>query len=83
MSAGPRGFAPSLAQALEESMKRWMVKASAVLAMVAGVAVVGLEVRGLLRGEIGGWFWILVGVGAFAFGLAELLLGKPGEEPSD
>ena len=57
-------------------MKIPLVNVAATLAVLAGIAVILIEVLGLGDAP-GGWLWIIVGALAIAFGGYELLFGKP------
>ncbi|MGI5861593.1 MAG: hypothetical protein ACOX6T_05985 [Myxococcales bacterium] len=60
-------------------MKRPLVKIAALLAVLAGIALIVVEI--LRFGETsGGWLWIIVGALAIAFGGYELLFAK--DEPA-
>lgn len=59
-------------------MKNLSTKIAAVGAVLAGTAVVIIEIV-RFRSSVGGWFWIIVGLLAVAFGGYELAFGR--EEP--
>jgi hypothetical protein len=60
------------------TVKRPLIKIAALLAVLAGLAVIVIEI---LRFDetSGGWLWIIVGALAIAFGGYELLFAK--DEP--
>jgi len=63
---------------------RRTLKIAVGLITLAGIAVVALEARELLRepAKFEAWFWAAIGALAATFGVAELLAREP-EEPQE